>query len=94
MGIGAPEHIMILHRGKTIMRQVEIRVKGYINEDWSEWFDGLTIIHSDRNETIITGPIVDQSALYGMLNRLRDLGLPLVSVNRIMPQSGLHREAD
>ena len=76
------------------MRQVEIRVKGYINEDWSEWFDGLTIIHSDRNETIITGPIVDQSALYGMLNRLRDLGLPLVSVNRIMPQSGLHREAD
>ena len=76
------------------MRHVEIRVRGYINEDWSEWFDGLTIIHSDRNETIITGPIVDQSALYGMLNRLRDLGLPLVSVNRIMPQSGLHREAD
>ena len=61
------------------MLQVEIRVKGQIDENWSEWFAGLEIAHTDQDETILTGDVVDQAALYGLLARLRDLGLPLVS---------------
>ena len=63
------------------MQRVEIRVKGCISERWSEWFDGLTITHTDQDETVLTGTILDQAALYGLLAKLRDLGLPLVSVN-------------
>ena len=63
------------------MQQVEIRVKGCIDEHWSDWFDDLTILYSDQNETVLTGPIVDQAALHGLLAKLRDLGLPLVSVS-------------
>lgn len=60
---------------------VEIRVRGQIDENWSAWFEGLTIRHTDRNETILSGSIVDQAALYGVLSKLRDLGLPLIAVN-------------
>ena len=63
------------------MQRVEIRVKGRIDEHWSDWFGGLTITHTDQNETILAGSIVDQAALYGLLTKLRDLGLPLLSVN-------------
>jgi len=62
------------------MQSVEIRVKGRIDEHWSDWFAGLTITHTDQGETILSGTVVDQSALYGLLAKLRDLGLPLVSV--------------
>jgi hypothetical protein len=65
------------------MESIEIRVKGKIDENWSDWFAGLTITHTDQGETILTGPVVDQAALYGLLSRLRDLGLPLVSVNPV-----------
>lgn len=61
------------------MLSVEIRVAGHIDEDWSEWFEGLSITHGDE-ETILRGNLADQSALYGMLAKLRDLGLSLVSV--------------
>ena len=63
------------------MQRVEIRVKGQLDEHWSDWFDGLTITHTGQNETVLTGPIVDQAALHGLLTKLRDLGLPIVSVN-------------
>ena len=63
------------------MQQVEIRVKGQIDERWSEWLEGLTITHTTEGETVLTGSVLDQSALYGLLARLRDLGLPLLSVN-------------
>ena len=63
------------------MQHVEIRVKGQLDEHWSDWFEGLTITHTDQNETVLTGPIVDQAALHGLLAKLRDLGLPIVSVN-------------
>ncbi|NIV33580.1 MAG: hypothetical protein GWN58_30275 [Anaerolineae bacterium] len=63
------------------MQQVEIRVKGQIDEQWSEWLDGLAITHTTEGETVLTGSVIDQSALYGLIARLRDLGLPLVSVN-------------
>jgi len=65
------------------MESIEIRVKGKIDENWSDWFAGLTITHTEQGETILTGPVVDQAALYGLLSRLRDLGLPLVSVNPV-----------
>jgi len=63
------------------MQNVEIRVKGQLDEHWSDWFDDLTVTHTEQNETVLTGPIPDQAALHGLLARLRDLGLPIVSVN-------------
>jgi hypothetical protein len=65
------------------MLKAEIRVKGQIDRDWSDWFEGLTITHTDQGETILVGELVDQSALYGLLAKLRDLGLPLVSVSGV-----------
>jgi hypothetical protein len=63
------------------MRQVEIRVKGKIDEHWSEWFEGLKIGHTTRGETVIAGSIIDEAEMYGLLSRLRDLGLQLISVD-------------
>lgn len=62
------------------MPQVEIVVKGRIDEEWSEWLGGLAITHTEQDHTVLTGAVVDQSALYGLLTRLRDLGLPLLAV--------------
>jgi hypothetical protein len=62
------------------MQTVEIRVKGCIDEHWSAWLAGLNIVHTERDETILSGKVVDQAALYGVLSTLRDLGLPLLSV--------------
>ena len=59
---------------------VEIRVQGRIDEQWSEWFEGLSIRHTDQDETVLSGRVVDQAALYGLLAKLWDLGLPLLSV--------------
>jgi hypothetical protein len=63
------------------MQQIEIRVKGQINRQWSEWFGGLTISRSDLDETILTGLVLDEAALYGIIARLRDLGLKLTSLS-------------
>ena len=65
------------------MQRVEIRVKGRIDQDWSDWFEGLTITHTDEDETILSGTVVDQAALYGLMAKLRDLGLPLLSVKQV-----------
>ena len=62
------------------MQKVEIHVKGQINEKWSGWFGGLAISHPDSDATVLTGLVADQSALYGIISRLRDLGLQLTSV--------------
>ncbi len=63
------------------MQQVEIRIKGQIKQDWSEWFGGLTISYSESNETILTGLVQDEAALYGIIARIRDLGLQLTSLS-------------
>ena len=63
-----------------------ITIKGHLDSDWSDWFDGLTITMVDNGETILTGPIVDQTALHGVLIKIRDLGLPLLSLTRIEPE--------
>ena len=60
----------------------QIVVKGHLDSEWSEWFDGLTITLVDNGETILSGPIVDQTALHGVLIKIRDLGLPLLSLTR------------
>jgi hypothetical protein len=63
------------------MLSVEIHLKGHIQKKWSEWFGGLAIDHSDPDETILSGFVPDQAALYGIISRLRDLGLQLVSLS-------------
>ena len=64
----------------------QIVVKGHLDSEWSDWFDGMTITLVGNGETILTGPIVDQTALHGVLIKIRDLGLPLLSLVRIEPE--------
>ena len=68
---------------QTIVYQ--IRLKGHLSHKWTEWFEGLTITLEEDGNTLLTGPVVDQSALFGLLKKVRDLGMPLVSVNRVKP---------
>jgi hypothetical protein len=63
----------------------QIRIKGHLGRQWADWFEGLTITLEDNGETLLTGPVVDQAALHGLLKRVRDLGMPLLSVNRLEP---------
>jgi hypothetical protein len=63
------------------MQQVEIRVKGQIDETWSDWFEGLVITHTKEGETVLMGTVVDEAVMYGLLAKIRDLGLQLISVN-------------
>ena len=60
----------------------QIRVKGHLGPQWTDWFDGLVITLEDNGETLLSGVVVDQAALHGLLRRIRDLGMPLVSVSR------------
>ncbi len=61
----------------------EIRVEGHLGDSWSPWFEGMTIRHEEGGETVLTGALVDQTALHGVLIKIRDLGLPLVTVTRV-----------
>ena len=63
----------------------EIRLKGRLDARWAAWFDGLGLTHEGAGTTVIHGPVADQAALHGLLNKVRDLGLPLVSVTRVGP---------
>jgi len=65
-----------------------IRVKGSLGDDWSDWFDGFRFDHLAQNETVLTGPVADQAALHGILSKLRDLGLPLLLVERVEIEGG------
>jgi hypothetical protein len=65
------------------MNWYEIRVQGHLDQHWSEWFDGLSINYDDEDNTVLRGPLTDEAALYGVLNRIRDLTLPLLAVNRV-----------
>jgi hypothetical protein len=60
----------------------QIRVRGHLGANWSEWFEGLQITNQDNGEAVLTGPVADQTALHGLLVRVRDLGLPLIEVKR------------
>ena len=61
----------------------QIRVKGNLDSKWSDWFDGLTISLQANHETLLAGPVADQCALHGLLAKIRDLGLPLLSIERM-----------
>src|SRR5205814_289525 len=63
----------------------QIRIKGHLGREWAGWFEGLTITALDNGETLLTGPVVDQAALYGLLRKVRDVGLPLLSVVCVKP---------
>ena len=63
----------------------QIRIKGHLGPRWSEWFEGLTITPTDDGETLLTGPVADQAALHGLLRKVRDLGMPLISAIRVEP---------
>ncbi len=63
-----------------------IRIKGHLAAHWAEWFSGMTITRLETGETVIEGSVSDQAALHGMLNKIRDLGLPLLAVDRVEPE--------
>jgi hypothetical protein len=63
----------------------QIRIKGHLGQQWTDWSGGLTITLEDNGTTLLTGPVVDQAALYGLLRRVRDLGMELLSVIRVKP---------
>jgi hypothetical protein len=64
----------------------EIRVKGHLNRRWSDWFDGLEITNLENGEAVLSGEIVDQAALHGVLNKVRDLNLSLVTLSSVGPE--------
>ena len=64
-----------------MMQRVEIRVEGHLDQTWAEWLDGFKLVHTEQAETILTGKVKDQAALYGLIAKLRDLGAKLISVN-------------
>lgn len=63
----------------------QIRIQGHLDRQWAAWFADMTITWADSGETILTGPVVDQAALYGLLRKVRDLGLPLIAVTQLPP---------
>ena len=63
----------------------QIRVKGHLGRQWTDWFEGMTITLEEGGDTLLTGPVVDQAALHGLLRKVRDLGMPLISAIRVKP---------
>lgn len=66
----------------------QIRIKGHLGAQWADWFEGLRITLEANGETCLSGLVVDQAALHGLLKKVRDLGLPLISVNRVNAGKG------
>jgi len=63
----------------------QIRIEGHLGPQWTEWFGGMTITPEDDGDTLLTGPVEDQAALHGLLRKVRDLGIPLISATRFKP---------
>jgi len=63
----------------------QIRLEGHLGGQWTDWFGGLVITLEENGDTLLTGPVVDQAALHGLLRKVRDLGMPLLSINRLKP---------
>jgi hypothetical protein len=85
-GRGAMPQELDPHVDSSQPMAYQIRITGQLDSRWADWFEGLTIT-LDGGDTLITGPVIDQAALQGLLKRVRDLGMPLVSVNPVEPDS-------
>ena len=72
-----------IEKAQTMVYQ--IRIKGHLGRKWADWFEGLTITLEGNGETLLSGPVVDQAALYGLLRKVRDVGMPLLSVVCVKP---------
>ena len=72
----------------------QIRVKSHLGPDWTDWFEGLTITLEEGGDTLLTGPVVDQAALHGLLKKVRDLGVPLVSLNPVQHNTTHHEDTN
>ena len=70
----------------------QIRLKGHLSPQWTGWFDGLILRLEENGDTLLTGPVIDQAALHGILKKVRDLGMPLIFVNSV--GTGLHDTSD
>ena len=70
----------------------QIRLKGHLGREWTDWFGGLTITLEEDGNTLLSGPVADQAALHGLLKKVRDVGLPLLSVNSVEPDTKEDRE--
>ena len=66
----------------------QIRIRGHLGHQWTEWFDGLTITQEEDGDTLLTGPVIDQAALHGLLKKVRDLGMPLLSIDSVKLDQG------
>ena len=64
----------------------QIRIRGSLDQQWAEWFDGMAVTPSDDGDTLLTGPVEDQAALLGLIRKVRDLGIPLVWVQPVLPR--------
>jgi hypothetical protein len=73
------------NRGPNQPEIYQIVLQGHLSSQWSDWFDGFTITPDEHGQTILVGPVIDQAALYGVLKKIRDLGIPLISINRLDP---------
>ncbi len=74
---------MAEHQKEQAGKTYEIKLKGHLDESWADWFDGLTFTHENDGMTALTGEIIDQAALHGLLKKIRDLGMSLLSANRL-----------
>jgi len=70
----------------------QIRIEGHLDDQWTDWFGGMTITLEENGDTLLTGLVADQAALFGLLKKMRDLGLSLVSINRVdFARSGIEK---
>jgi hypothetical protein len=72
----------------------QIRIQGHLSQQWTDWFEGLIITLEEDGNTLLNGPVVDQSALHGILKKIRNLGMPLLSVNSVDPDPTTKTDTD
>ena len=81
-------------RDPDVPKTFLIRIKGHLGRQWAGWFDGFTITLEEDGNTLLTGMVIDQPALHGILKKIRDLGIPLLSVNSVDPDQANNADTD